>query len=64
MTVDDRRSPGYYGAAVERWVLDEYGLEREYSEVRGVRMDAKEPDSGTPVEIKAVARNRKGGATG
>ncbi|WP_436934993.1 hypothetical protein [Halovenus marina] len=59
--VENRRAPGYYGAKVEAWVLDEYGLERSYEPVNGVRMDAIDPDSETPVEIKAVARNRRGG---
>jgi len=59
-----RRSPGYYGARVEEWVLGRYQLERDYSEVDEAHMDAVDPD-GRPVEIKAVARNREGGrATG
>jgi len=58
---EGRRSPGYYGAKVEDWVLDRYGLERSYEPVNGVRMDAVVPDNGQPVEIKAVASNRKGG---
>lgn len=58
---ESRRAPGYYGAKVEDWVLETYGLEREYKEVHGARMDAVEPETGRPVEIKAVASNRKGG---
>jgi len=61
MTVENRRAPGFYGAKVETYVLEKYGLEREYSEVNGSRLDAVEPETGRPVEIKAVARNRKGG---
>lgn len=57
---DSRRSPGYYGAKVEEWVLRTYGLERNYEPVNGVSMDAV-TEGGTPVEIKAVASNRKGG---
>ena len=56
-----RRAPGYYGARVEEWVLQRYGLERNYQEMHGVHMDAVEPENGQPVEIKAVASNRKGG---
>ena len=56
----NRRSPGYYGAKVEEWVLQKYGLERSYEHVNGVSMDAVTED-GTPVEIKAVACNRRGG---
>lgn len=59
-----RRSPGFYGAKVEDWVLDHYGLDRDYSSIDGAHMDAIN-DRGNPVEIKAVARNREGGrATG
>jgi hypothetical protein len=61
MTVENRRAPGFYGAAVEDWVLDHYGLERSYEPVNGARMDAVVPENGQPVEIKAVALNRKGG---
>lgn len=61
MTVKSRRTPGYYGAAVETWVVERYDLDRTYQRVRGVKMDAVEPSSGRPVEIKAVARNRHGG---
>lgn len=61
LMVEHRRAPGFYGAKVEAWVLDEYELERSYEPVNGVRMDAIEPESETPVEIKAVARNRRGG---
>jgi hypothetical protein len=61
MTVETRRTPGYYGAAVETWVVERYDLDRTYRRVRGVKMDAVEPSSGRPVEIKAVARNRHGG---
>jgi hypothetical protein len=62
----ERRTPGFYGARVESWVLSRYGLERSYREVEsGVRLDAIEPESGRPVETKAVGRNRDGGrATG
>ena len=56
-----RRAPGFYGARVEEWVLQRYGLERDYSEIHGVHMDAVVPENGQPVEIKAVASNRKGG---
>jgi hypothetical protein len=59
--VENRRAPGYYGAKVEAWVLDHYGLERSYEPVHGTKMDAVEPNNGQPVEIKAVALNRKGG---
>jgi len=58
---ETRRAPGYYGARVEEWVLQRYGLERDYSEMHGVHMDAVVPENGQPVEIKAVASNRKGG---
>ncbi|WP_267162959.1 hypothetical protein [Halovenus salina] len=58
---DSRRSPGFYGARVESWVLDHYDLERNYDEIHGARMDAEVPENGQPVEIKAVARNRRGG---
>jgi len=58
---DSCRASGYYGARVEEWVLQRYGLERDYSEMHGVHMDAVEPENGQPVEIKAVASNRKGG---
>jgi len=58
---ETRRAPGFYGARVEEWVLQRYGLERDYSEMHGVHMDGCEPESGRPVEIKAVASNRKGG---
>jgi hypothetical protein len=58
--MSSRRSPGFYGARVEEWVLDRYDLERDYSELHGVHMDAVD-DSGRPVEIKAVGKNRKGG---
>lgn len=61
LMVENRRAPGFYGAKVEDWVLDHYGLERSYEPVGGVKMDAKEPNNGQPVEIKAVALNRKGG---
>jgi hypothetical protein len=61
MTVENRRAPGFYGAKVEDWVLDHYGLERSYEPVNGARMDAVVPENGQPVEIKAVALNRKGG---
>ena len=61
MTAENRRGPGFYGAAVEDWVLDHYGLERSYDELDGARLDAVEPTNGQPVEIKAVALNRKGG---
>lgn len=57
---ESRRSPGYYGAKVEEWVLNRYNLERSYEHVNGVSMDAKTED-GQPVEIKAVASNRRGG---
>lgn len=59
-----RRSPGFYGARVESWVLSRYGLERSYREIEGVRLDAIEPESGRPVETKAVGRNRAGGRAG
>ena len=58
---ESRQTPGFYGARVEDWVLQRYGLERDYSEMHGVHMDAVEPDNGQPVEIKAVASNRRGG---
>jgi len=58
---ETRRRPGYYGAAVEGWVVERYDLDRTYKRVRGVKMDAVEPETGRPVEIKAVARNRRGG---
>jgi len=58
---ESRRAPGFYGARVEEWVLQCYGLERDYSEMHGVHMDAVVPENGQPVEIKAVASNRKGG---
>lgn len=61
---ESRRAPGYYGAEVEAWVVERYGLERTYREVEGVRMDAVEPETGRPVEIKAVGRNRSGGRAG
>jgi len=61
---ENRRSPGYYGARVESWVLETYGLERDYSEYHGARMDAQVPENGQPVEIKAVAQNRSGGREG
>jgi len=61
MTVGTRRTPGYYGAAVETWVIERYDLDRTYRRVRGVKMDAVEPETGRPVEIKAVAANRHGG---
>lgn len=61
LMVENRRAPGFYGAKVEEWVLDHYELERSYDRVNGVRMDAVEPSNGQPVEIKAVALNRKGG---
>lgn len=61
MSTENRRSPGYYGARVEEWVLGTYGLERSYEPVNGVRMDAVNPENGQPVEIKAVASNRRGG---
>lgn len=57
----DRKNPGYYGAEIEAWVVDKYDLERTYQEVEGVRLDALEPETGRPVEIKAVGRNRAGG---
>lgn len=57
----ERRSPGFYGAKVEDWVLRRYDLKRSYARVNGVRMDAIEPSNGQPVEIKAVASNRRGG---
>lgn len=57
----ERRTPGYYGARVEAWVLERYGLDREYGAVDGAKLDAVEPESGRPVEIKAVGRNRSGG---
>jgi hypothetical protein len=60
----DRRAPGYYGLEVEGWIVERYGLERTYREVEGVRMDAVEPESGRPVEIKAVGSNRAGGRAG
>lgn len=62
MSSESRRSPGYYGAAVEKAVVERYGLTRTYREVgdSGVRMDAV-TDDGQPVEIKAVAINRSGG---
>lgn len=58
---ENRRAPGFYGALVEEWVLQRYGLERDYSEMHGVHMDARVPENGQPIEIKAVASNRKGG---
>ena len=58
MSSDSRRAPGYYGAKVEDWVLEKYGLERSYEPVNGARMDAVTPETGQPVEIKAVASNR------
>lgn len=58
---ESRRAPGYYGARVEEWVLQRYGLERDYSGMHGVHMDAVVPENGQSVEIKAVASNRKGG---
>jgi len=95
---ESRRAPGYYGARVEEWVLQRYGLKRDYSdtggcnsfthqsllsadtdpfrldsqfefsrtyshqyEMHGVHMDAVVPENGQPVEIKAVASNRKDG---
>jgi len=58
--MSSRRSPGFYGARVEEWVLDRYGLERDYSELHGVHMDAVDSNE-RPVEIKAVGKNRKGG---
>ena len=61
MSTENRRSPGYYGARVEEWVLRTYGLVRSYEPVNGVRMDAVNPENGQPVEIKAVASNRRGG---
>jgi len=60
----NRRAPGFYGAKVEDWVIQKYGLERDYSEVGGARMDAVEPETGRPVEIKAVGLNRSGGRPG
>jgi len=63
VTVENRRAPGFYGAKVEDWVLDHYGLERSYEPINGARMDAVVPENGQPVEIKAVALNRKGGRT-
>jgi len=58
--MSDRRAPGYWGAAVEDWVIQTYDLERTYETVEGVRLDAK-TSTGRPVEIKAVSSNRRGG---
>ena len=59
--MSERRAPGFYGARVEDWVLQRYDLERNYDEIDGARLDAVTPENGQPVEIKAVALNRKGG---
>jgi hypothetical protein len=57
----NRKSPGYYGERVESWVVERYELRRDYPVVGGNRFDASDPDTNSPVEIKAVGRNRSGG---
>lgn len=56
----ERETPGQYGARVEVWVTDRYDLDRTFPTVRGNKFDAETAD-GRPVEIKAVAANRRGG---
>lgn len=48
------------GAAVERKICQEYGLEPDHSR----HADAKYPSSGTPVEIKGALRRKSDGRGG
>lgn len=49
-----------FGALVERKAAERYGLRIDHSEVRGVRVDARDA-SGTPYDVKGAMSNRKTG---
>jgi hypothetical protein len=49
-----------FGALVEQRAADRYGLQLDHSELRGVRVDARDTD-GTPFDIKGAMSNRKTG---
>jgi hypothetical protein len=49
-----------YGAAVERYVCNRYGLDADHSR----HADAKYPSTGKPVEIKAAQRTKSDGRGG
>ena len=50
----------HYGRLVEMRAAERFGLELDHSEVRGVRVDARD-DAGKPYDIKGAMSNRKTG---